>query len=238
MNRTHFCLATFSLLLGGCGRAALTAPEHATTAARTETRADAKTNAADATLASADGARKPGDFVVYKFSGSFRKTPLTLTEKVVAREGDAILLNVTADDGAQKRELKVKMGDAGEHKNEVLAVWKIEGGKETPSTIEAYEQLLASTTLSADSNDAVLGSEDVKIAVGKNTVDAKRTSFRVRVGKKHGTLKTLESGAFAWGELGGEITTDAGKLLYKAEVVDAGHTDLTAPSPTTIATDE
>jgi hypothetical protein len=238
MNRTHLCIATFSILLGGCGRAALTAPEHATAAARTKTAADAKTIAADATLASADGARKPGDFVVYKFSGSFRKAPMTLTEKVIAREGDAFLMNVTADDGATKRELKVKMGDAGEHKNEVLAVWKIENGKETASTVEAYEALLASTTLSADSNDAVLGSEDVKVSVGKDTVDAKRTSFRVRVGKKHGTLKTLESGAFAWGDLGGEITTDGGKLLYKAEVVDAGHTDPLAPAPATVATDE
>jgi hypothetical protein len=241
MNRTHLCLAIISILLGGCGRAALTAPEHATTAARTEAAADTKTNSADAAaLAGADGARKPGDFVVYRFSGSFRKTPLTLTEKVIAREGDAILLNVTADDGAQKRELKVKIGDAGEHKNEVLAVWKIENGKETASTVEAYEALLASTTLSADSNDAVLGSEDVKVAVGKDTVDAKRTSFRVRVGKRHGTLKTLESGAFAWGELGGEITTDGGKVLFKAEVVDAGHGDApsTATAPTSVATDE
>ena len=69
----------------------------------------------------------------------------------------------------------------------------------------------------------MLGAEDVKVAVGAETIDAKRTSFRVRVGKKHATLRTLESPTFAWGDLGGEITTDAGKVLYKAEVVDAGH---------------
>jgi hypothetical protein len=236
MNRTLLCLATLTILLGGCGRAALTAPDHATTSARIEKAADAKSTTADAQAT--EGARKAGDFVVYRFSGSFRKTPLTLTEKVIAREGDAIFLNVTSDDGTAKHELKIKMGDQGDHKNEVLAVWKIENGKESPSTVEAYEKFLAAATLSADSNDAILGSEDVKITVGKDTVDAKRTSYRVRVGKKFGTLKTLESGAFAWGELGGEITTDGGKLLYKAEVVDAGHTDPVAQPAATVATDE
>jgi len=238
MNRTLFCLATLSIFAGGCGRAALTA-EPASATARAEARTTADTNAdVNAEAASAESPRQPGDFVVYRFSGSFRKDPLTLTERVISRTADALTVDVTADDGKTKRELRVKMSDTVAHRNEVLSVAKLENGKVTPTTIDAFEQLLASATLSADSNDAVLGSEDVKVTVGKTAMDAKRTSFRVRVGKKHGTLKTLESTTFAWGDLGGEITTDAGKVLYKAEVVDAGHADPAAPPAAAIATDD
>jgi hypothetical protein len=48
------------------------------------------------------------------------------------------------------------------------------------------------------------------------------------VGKKQATMSTLESSTFVWGDVGGEIKTDKGKVLYKAEVVEAGHDDAAA----------
>ncbi len=53
----------------------------------------------------------------------------------------------------------------------------------------------------------------------------RKTSYRVRVGKKKATLRTVESEGFAWGDLGGEITAGNGKVLYRAEVVELGHSD-------------
>jgi hypothetical protein len=41
-------------------------------------------------------------------------------------------------------------------------------------------------------------------------------------------MRTLESASFAWGDVGGEITTDKGKVLYRAEVIEAGHDDAAA----------
>jgi len=36
-------------------------------------------------------------------------------------------------------------------------------------------------------------------------------------------MNTLESEGFSWGDLGGEIVTSNGEVLYKAELVELGH---------------
>ena len=52
--------------------------------------------------------------------------------------------------------------------------------------------------------------------------------MRFCFGKREATLSTIESPAFAWGDVGGEIVTAKGKVLYRAEVIDAGHDDAAA----------
>jgi hypothetical protein len=241
MTRTLLTLATASIFVVGCGRAALDqealAPTPAVTAkaeAKATKAADtAKADAAkdeigaDGTVATAPatGARMPGDFVVYKFSGAFRKAPLTLSQKVIARDGAIVTIDFALKDGDAKEELRVKIDESSPSHNEVVGVARLEGGLEKAASIEAYEALMTRTTLSADQNEAVVGVEDVTVDVGGAAVPAKRTTYRVRVGKKQATLKTLESATFAWGDVGGEITSAGGKLLYKAEVVEAGHDD-------------
>jgi hypothetical protein len=234
MNRTLLTLAMASLLATGCARATL-APTAATAAstgaekpaaaaeeatAKAAPEADVKAPEAETT-----GARKAGDFIVYRFTGSFRKAPLTLTERVIERRGAMLTVEITADEGDTKRQLRVKINEASAVKNDVVAVSVIEGGAEKEVGIEAYEALLASTSLAADENEAVLGSEDAMLDVGGAPLPVRKTSYRVRVGKKQATLKTVESEGFAWGDLGGEITAGNGKVLYRAEVVELGHTD-------------
>jgi hypothetical protein len=242
MNRILLTLATASLFVVGCGKAALdqealsptpalTAKADAKEAKPAEEAAKADADKADVgaaealAAAPAHAARMPGDFVVYRFSGSFRKTPLTLSEKVIARNGSIVTIDLSLKDGDNKEELRVKIDEASPSHNEVVSVARLEGGKEKPATLEAYEKLMTRTTLSADQNEALVGTEDVTVDVGGAAVAAKRTTYRVRVGKKQATLRTLESAAFAWGDVGGEITAANGKVLYKAEVIEAGHGD-------------
>jgi hypothetical protein len=247
MNRILLTLATASIFVVGCGKAALdqealaptpalaaNADAKAVEAKPAEEAAKADADAAKAEVGSAEAladapahaARMPGDFVVYRFSGSFRKAPLTLSEKVVARDGSIVTIDLSlADGGAKKDELRVKIDEASPSHNEVVSVARLEGGAEKPATLDAYERLMTRTTLSADQNEAVVGTEDVTVDVGGAAMPAKRTTYRVRVGKKKATLRTFESATFAWGDVGGEITTANGKLLYKAEVIEAGHGD-------------
>jgi hypothetical protein len=237
MNRTLLTLALGSLLATGCARVNL-APAAATpasaradqapAAATAATTATAEvTGATDATASDAEttGARKAGDFIVYRFTGSFRKAPLTLTERVIARSGAMLTVDITAEEGESKRQLRVKINEASAVKNDVVAVSVIENGAEKPAGIEAYEALLADTSLAADENEAMLGAEDAMLDVGGAPLPVRKTSYRVRVGKKSATLRTVESEGFAWGDLGGEITAGNGKVLYRAEVVELGHTD-------------
>lgn len=235
MNRILLSAAIVSILATGCGRAALEAPARAERPAAAAARAADAEPSADAAAAEADAApeadapaeaapaRKPGDYVAYRFSGSFRKTPLTLTQRVVARDGDAVVVDVTLEGDGEREALRVRLGDAAATRGEVLGVTRLDGGRERPATAADYEKLMAKTTLAADANEAVLATEDVTVEVGGAPVACQKTSFRVRVGSRAATLWTLESAAFAWGDLGGEIRAEDGRVLYKAEIVDAGH---------------
>lgn len=233
MNRTLLTLAMASLLATGCARANL-APVAASPASAAEAPALAETtekaaleSTADvkATEAETTGARRAGDFIVYRFTGTFRKAPLTLTERVIERRGAMLTVEITADEGESKRQLRVKFNEASAVKNDVVAVSVVENGEEKTVGIEAYEALLAETSLAADENEAMLGAEDVMLDVGGAPLPVRKTTYRVRVGKKTATLRTVESEGFAWGDLGGEITAANGKVLYRAEVIELGHVD-------------
>src|SRR4051812_39271972 len=83
------------ILITGCARTgAPTGANDATAASHVRTSANAAPNAddtratlLDATSASSAASQKSGDFVVYRFTGSFRKKPLTLTQRVVEVKG-------------------------------------------------------------------------------------------------------------------------------------------------------
>jgi hypothetical protein len=236
MNRILLALATASIFAMGCGRAALdqgaAAPapspakvETAASKAPETTLASAETKSDVADAAPAAGARMPGDFVVYRFSGSFRKTPLTLTQRVIARKGQELTIDFLAVEGSDREELRVTLDETS---HEVKSVKLLDHGVEKATDLDAYGSLMARTALAADQNEALLGTEEVSVDVGGASVSAKKTTYRVRVGKRQATMHTLESTSFAWGDVGGEITTDKGKVLYRAEVVEAGHDDAAA----------
>lgn len=237
-----------SLCSFGCARAALvpntSAHASSPSAPHASEQAEGDADDSSATSSATDdakdeapsiAARRAGDFVVYRFSGAFRKAPATLTERVFAREGDELVVDVTLDDGGAKRSLRVRMSDEAATRGEVTSVAKLDHGKETKATLADYEALLASTTLAADANEASLGSETVEIDVAHEPVPATKTSYRVRVGASEATLSTLESAAFAWGDLGGEIRDASGKVLYRAEVFDAGHAADALPRAAAVA---
>lgn len=242
MNRILVPLATASIFALGCGHAAL---EQHLEAPAAPVRAQASVQAPAALLdvaklavprdvdpapstMPAASVRAPGDFVVYRFTGSFRKAPLTLTERVIARKGSLVTIDLAAVEGDARQELRVRIDEASPTPNDVVSVARIDHGVERPSTLQNYEALMARTALAADSNDALLGTEDVTVDVGGAAIPAKKTTYRVHVGKRRATLSTFESKTFVWGDVGGEITTTNGKVLYRAEVVEAGHDDAAA----------
>ncbi len=172
-----------------------------------------------------------GDFVVYRFTGSFHKTPVTLTEKVIARQGDAFTLDVTYDDGKTKDAFRAHMKGDSPMRAEVVSVARLVKGVEKAAPLSLYDEVFARVALATDQNEAQLGTESVKVDVaGHGTMACERATYRVKVGKETATMRTTESDAFAWGDVAAEITTAKGTLLYKAEVVDAGHESAKAPA--------
>lgn len=191
------------------------------------TAADESAAAAEKADAQAAPAMAPwgaGDFVVYRFSGSFHKRPATLTEKIVARQGDTFTLDVTYDDGKTRESIRARMKGESPARAEVLSVARLARGAEQPASPALFDEVLARVALVADQNEARLGTEEVKLAVaGHGSLACERATFRVKVGAQTATMRTIESPAFAWGDLGAEITAADGAVIYKAEIVDAGH---------------
>ena len=256
MTRTLLSAALASLLAVGCGRAALDAqPTTLANTAKAKTSSDAAatspekgasdeisgksspTDAAESLLA-ASPLRQPGDYVAYRFTGSFQKKPVTLTQRVVAREGDALLVEMTLSAEGRDESLRVRMSDAPATRGEVLGVLRVDAsGAEQPASLAAYEALMARTMVAADVNEAELGTESLNLDVGGKPLACQRTSYRVRIGGKTATMHTVQSERFPWGDVGGEITAEDGSVIYRAEVIDAGHTRSSRTS-TAIASDE
>ncbi|UQA61699.1 hypothetical protein [Polyangium aurulentum] len=238
MNRILLS-ALVSMLAVGCGKAAVqthaaVAPENAAPAV---VEPWASVDADKAPAKDADKPREVGDYVVYRFSGSFQKAPITLTERVVARDKDALVLDVVLDDGQKKHELRVRTSEAQATQGEILSVERIEKGNLVPMPAADYEALMAKTMLIADSNEAELGSEEVTVALGDAKIPAKQTSFRVKVGGRDATMRTVVSEKFPWGDVAGEIAAD-GDILYRAEIVTVGHQEAPAKPTTTPAVAE
>jgi hypothetical protein len=216
--------AFVAVLAVGCGKAAVQNQASAVPAEKPVATEQAQAPVVEyAPSAQAEGPREVGDYVVYRFSGSFQKGPVTLTERVVARDKEALVLDVVLEEGGKKHEMRVRTSQAPENRGETLSVARIEKGAEVPMSVADYEDLMSRTMLVADSNEAELDSEDVTVALGDTKLPARKTSFRVKVGGKTATLRTVVSEKFPWGDVAGEIAAEDGDVLYRAEVVTVGH---------------
>lgn len=175
---------------------------------------DAYGPAATAAATAAPG-RNPGDFVVTEIASAGRKTPLVLTQRVLARDGGSITVEVSLADGKKTDTFRVHFdGD------QIAEVTKVLAGVEHASTAAAYESLMAKTVPAVDRNDGVVDSEPVSVSVAGKTVAATRTSYKVSLAGKEATMTVTQSDRFAWGDVEGEISDNAGKMVYRARVLE------------------
>lgn len=238
MLRNAIVLAGLLPLLAACGNAGITEPTFADDSS--ETTAKAKHSKGDdlgfldempdteaVTESTSPLAEKNiGDIRVQRFSGSFTKTPLTLTEEVVAMAGSLVIVDYTLEEGKKQTKLRVTH-DKGSDR--VLRVREIRGTDEMPSSVEAYDAMLAKTMLVPDDNEQKLGTEKATCLIGSKEIDCQKTSYRVKIGKQTATFSVAQTSDGQ--DIGGEISTTDGKLFYRAEVVD-----MRAGSPSNVAT--
>jgi hypothetical protein len=226
-------LALVSALAFGC---ASTTPDSKSAQASRDQQDDARevdqaaeeaaaAGAAEASLAASER-RAVGDYVTFTFSGNYRKSPLALTQRVVAKDNKTITVDYVFADKKAKETLRVTTRIDS---REIASVERIGAdGAATAADVAAFEARIAETVAVADENEALVGEEPATITVAGSEIQATRSVYKVRIGKKAATLKTLASDGFAWGDLGGEIVTSDGKVFYKAELVDAGGGSATA----------
>src|SRR5438045_2238506 len=129
MVRRTLTVASIGVIVSACGVMAKPTPHSASAAQASQKKPHAVKTAAlpPSGLDDEDEAvptkpsRQIGDYHVYQYSGSFSKQPLTLTEQVVGKDGDAILVDFVLEEGQKMTALRVRMRDDGE----VLAVRRV-----------------------------------------------------------------------------------------------------------------
>jgi hypothetical protein len=168
--------------------------------------------------------RKVGDFYVHRFSGSYEKSPLTLTEEIVAQEAGLWVIDYTFEQPSSTTRLRVRLDPKTDS---VLRVSKLDGTNELKVPLASYEKLMERTSFTADANDGLLGAEHGTCLVGPSELDCETKSYKVWVADKPATLSVSHSDSVPNRDVSGDITGSDGTLIYRSELVEMG----TAGSP-------
>jgi len=163
--------------------------------------------------------RMLGDFHVYEYSGAFTKKPVTLTEQVVAREGDNLVVDFVLEEGDQMTALRARMTDEGR----VVAVSRIKDTGEEPATIADYEAMVKRTQIVPESNDSIVGTEHTACMVGDEQVDCDVTTYTVSMDGKEAKLTVSRSEKVPGRDVGGTIVAADGTVIYSARLVERGN---------------
>lgn len=201
-----------SLLTVGCGLLQQPSPKVATVAAAPKAPAKQVEPSASAPE------RHVGDLFVHRFSGSFASEPLTLTEEVALREDAAWVVDFSLTQHEKVERLRVRFDV---RTGQAVSAARFEAGREMPASLGDYEALLGRTVYAADVNDGLVSQNDQTCLVGADELDCETKTYKVWVGDAAATLSVVHSKTFADRDVSGEITTADGKLIYRAELVEA-----------------
>lgn len=218
MNRIALPLLV-ALLAAGCAASTPAASMSAKKADRTAVAATDR----DTVESGSSERREVGDHVTFAFSGSYRKSPITLTQRVISRTQDTIEIEYTFVEEGRSETMRTATSLGGETAGAITRVVRVgdDGGTE-PLSVEAFEARMGETAAQTDQNEALLDERETRVTVGDDEILATTSVYRVRLGDRSATLETTSSPDFVWGDLGGKITTADGAVFFAAELVDAG----------------
>jgi hypothetical protein len=163
--------------------------------------------------------RVPGDFIVYRFTGSHLESPVILTQRVVARKASTLVVDQVIDDGREPIHLRLRVRDISEGNNEIISVARVVEGVQLPFGTATYEALMDRVLPPIEGTEQLLGSARAEVDVNGHVIECEKTAYRVHVGGQPAYLTVMQNPSFVWGDVGGEIRDGHGKLLYRAEVI-------------------
>jgi len=213
---TPFAVIVAGFLTPACGLFE-SAPASAPVASNAPTVA---THSAQAIAAAPTDTRKVGDFQVHRFSGSYQKSPLTLTEEVIAREDGLWVIDYTFEEQAGTTKLRVRFDP---QTDAVRRVSKLDGVEEHSVPIATYERLIERTSFAADSNDGMLSSKRGTCLIGPSELDCETKSYQVAVGDQSATLNVSRSDSLPGGDVAGDIIASDGSVIYRSELLEVGN---------------
>jgi hypothetical protein len=221
MSRHAFALASVTLIASACAAHAPPEPRVATSAHSTKTDGNALASTKHATPGPTDTDttdRKLGDFRVFEYGGSFTKKPVTVTEQVVAKWDDVLVLDLVLDEDSHQTALRVRTKN-----DEIVKVSRVGDHGEEPGTLADYDAFVKRTQVVPESNDALVGTEHTSCLVGEEQVDCDVSTYQVTMGGKQAKLTVTHSRKVPGCDVGGKIVADDGTVLYSARLVERGN---------------
>ena len=183
--------------------------------------------------------RKPGDFAVFRVSGSFQPEPMTLTERVAAREGATLVMDYELVKASGAREsLRVGMDLVAAKADTVFGVARVPAAVEDRKSLET---LMSKTLVTMEIFDEVFRTPAIACDVSGAKIECETTTYRVVVQNgtstaREGTLTITTSDDFPWGSLDAEVIADDFEVLYRRELAETGASD--PKKPLFVATNE
>jgi hypothetical protein len=165
-------------------------------------------------------ARRVGDFAVHMISGSFRKHPALLTERVVGNEYGAWVIEYTLEDSDGSKSLRVWMD---QESDQVKRVSRFVDGVEKPATIADFDALMASASVVPDTNDGLVANSSGTCMLGPAELDCETKNYKVWLGDREASLGVTQSAAVPGTDLSGEITAADGSVIYRSELIERGN---------------
>jgi hypothetical protein len=170
---------------------------------------------------------KVGDFWVHRISGSFSQKPLVLVERVVAMDETSTTVEYTVEDQDGQSQMLVTREVSTD---QIISVMRSVDGKTVAASVADFEQLIARTTFAPDSNEGYRDRTLGTCLVGPSELDCETKTYRVMIGEREASLDITRSDKYPGRDIGGEITTADGEVIYRAELLEVGNNAETTPS--------
>ncbi len=161
--------------------------------------------------------RRVGDVAVYRFSGTYRSEPITITEEIRAHEGKDFVVDYTIASGDETARFRVRRTASS---FEIASVARLEGTTEMPVDRADFETWIEQTAFSADANVGRLSRKEETCLVGETAHDCLVARYRVVVGDEPATLTVATSADLPGRDVGGVIESKDGGIIYRAELIE------------------
>lgn len=172
----------------------------------------------------------PGDYAVYRYSGSYRREPVTLARSVEAAPpgGDIVFLNEW-ESGAEKRAWREHIAprpyDLSHNIASRLEVPDGENWKELPNpdNMELF-RLRDGTLFNPQGLPRLRKEEHGEFLAGGKKYPCVVKTYRTMVGGKRALLVRREAEDFKWGILSEEYKVQqSGETVFLAELIEEGN---------------
>lgn len=177
------------------------------------------------TSAGATRPLQPGARVVYRYEGSYRPSPVFLEERVLSRDGDRIVIDVSFSSGDEHRHWQMHLTDTPENEaaNKIDQLVEIRDGRETVLANENGRdvmRLFEGTYLMPDGRRTGVKTTESTCEVAGRKYPCTVTEATQLVGGAQCAVREEESTAFAWTHVSGEYRRPDGEVLYRVTVAE------------------